>query len=97
MKVLQDRGVPKKGATTGLHKHIKILANEQEQDKGVVRTLNQEVKELKEKLEEEGHQKKKEQEAKVMVEKELTALLGKVETVGNMHVCIAYKTHAAES
>ena len=32
-----------------------------------------------------------------MVEKELTALLGKVETVGNMHVCIAYKTHAAES
>ena len=55
------------------------------------------MKELKEKLEEEGHQKKKEQEAKVMVEKELTALLGKVETVGNMHVCIAYKTHAAES
>ena len=97
MKVLQDRGVPKKGATTGLHKHIKILANEQEQDKGVVRTHNQEVKELKEKLEEEGHQKKKEQEAKVMVEKELTALLGKVETVGNMHVCIAYKTHVAES
>ena len=97
MKVLQDRGVPKKGATTGLHKHIKILANEQEQDKGAVRTPNQEVKELKEKLEEEGHQKKKEQEAKVMVEKELTALLGKVETVGNMHVCIAYKTHAAES
>ena len=97
MKVLQDRGVPKKGGTTGLHKHIKILANEQEQDKGAVRTPNQEVKELKEKLEEEGHQKKKEQEAKVMVEKELTALLGKVETVGNMHVCIAYKTHAAES
>ena len=97
MKVLQDRGVPKKGATTGLHKHIKILANEQKQDKGAVRTPNQEVKELKEKLEEEGHQKKKEQEAKVMVEKELTALLGKVETVGNMHVCIAYKTHAAES
>ena len=60
MKVLQDKGVPKKGATTGLHKHIKILANEQEQDKGAVLTPNQEVKELKEKLEEEGHKKKKE-------------------------------------
>ena len=59
MKVLQDRGVPKKGATTGLHKHIKILANEQEQDEGAVRTLNQEVKELREKLEEKGRQKKK--------------------------------------
>ena len=39
------------------------------------------MKELREKLEEEGCQKKKEQEAKVMVEKELTTLLGQVETV----------------
>ena len=31
---------------------------------------------MKEKLEEEGHQKKKEQKAKEMAEKELTALLG---------------------
>ena len=45
-----------------------------------MRTLNQEVKDLKEKLEEEDHQKDKEQKAKVTVEKELTALLGQVET-----------------
>ena len=31
-------------------------------------------------MEEEGHQKKKEQEVKATVEKELTALLGQVET-----------------
>ena len=65
---------------THLHKHIKILTYEQEQYKGVVRTLNQEVKDLREKLEEEGRQKKKEQEAKAMVEKKLTALLAQVET-----------------
>ena len=34
---------------------------------------------MKEKLEEEGHQRKKDQEAKEMAEKELTALLGQVE------------------
>ena len=45
-----------------------------------MRTLNQEVKDLKEKLKEEGRQKDKEQKAKVTVEKELTALLGQVET-----------------
>ena len=39
------------------------------------------MKELTEKLEKEGHQKKKEQEAKAMVEKELTTLLEQVETV----------------
>ena len=35
---------------------------------------------MKEKLKEEGRQKDKEQKAKVTVEKELTALLGQVET-----------------
>ena len=79
MKALQDRGVTKERVITRLHKHIKILTYEQEQYKGVVRTLNQEVKDLREKLEEEGRQKKKEQEAKAMVEKKLTALLAQVE------------------
>ena len=60
---------------TRLHKCIKILTDEQEQYKGVVHTLNQEVKDLREKLEEEGHQKMKEQEAKAAIEKDLTALL----------------------
>ena len=35
---------------------------------------------MREKLEEEGHQKKKEQEAKETTEKELAALLSQVET-----------------
>ena len=58
---------------TRLHKRIKNLTDEQEQYKSAFCTLNQEVKELREKLEEEGHQMK-EQEAKAMVEKELTTL-----------------------
>ena len=61
---------------THLHKCIKNLTDEQEQYKGALRTLNQEVKELREKLKEEGHQKKKEQKAKAAVEKKLTTLLG---------------------
>ena len=79
MKALQDRGVAKEGVITYLHKCIKNLTDGQEQYKSALRTLNQEVKELKEKLEEEGRQKKKEQEAKEMVEKQLAALLGQVE------------------
>nr|POE92814.1 hypothetical protein CFP56_06779 [Quercus suber] len=46
-----------------------------------LRTLNKEVKELKEKLEEEGRQRKKDQEAKETTKKELSALLGQVETI----------------
>ena len=37
-----------------LHKHIKNLTDEQEPYKGAFRTLNQKVKELREKLKEEG-------------------------------------------
>ena len=51
------------------------LTDEQKQYKEVLHTLNKKVKKLKEKLEEEGRQKKKEQEAKAAVEKELTAPL----------------------
>ena len=60
---------------TRLHKRIKNLTDEQEQYKGALRTLNQEVKELREKLKEEGRQKN-EQKAKATVEKKLTTLLG---------------------
>ena len=80
MKALQDRGVAKERVIACLHKGIKILTDEEEQYKGVVRTLNQEVKDLMVKLEEEGRQRKKEQEAKEMVEKELTTLFEQVET-----------------
>ena len=76
MKALQDRGVTKEGVITCLHKRIKNLNDEQEQYKGALHTLNQEVKELREKLEEEGSQKKKEQEVKETIEKKLMALLG---------------------
>ena len=66
--------MPKKGDHLPLHKRIKNMADGQKQYKDAFRTLNQEVKELKKKLEEEGCQKKKEQEAKEMAEKELAAL-----------------------
>ena len=46
------------------------MTDGQKQYKEALQTLNQEVKELREKLEEEGRQKKKEQEAKEMAEKE---------------------------
>lgn len=69
MKALQDRGIVKEGVIARLHKRIKNLIDGQKQYKKALRTLNQEVKELREKLEEEGRQKK-EQEAKVVVEKE---------------------------
>jgi len=75
MKVLQDRGVAKEGVITRLHKRIKNMTDGQKQYKEALQTLNQDVKELREKLEEEGHQKKKEQEAKEMAEKELATLL----------------------
>ena len=61
---------------TRLRKHNWTLTDEQEQYKRALYTLNTEVKELREKLEEEGRQKKKEQKAKASVEKELMALLG---------------------
>ena len=79
MKALQDRGITKEGVITRLHKCIKNLTDKQEQYNGALHTLNQEVKELREKLEEKGCQKKKEQEAKATVEKELMAFLGQVE------------------
>ena len=78
MKALQDRSVAQEGVISRLYKRNETLIDEQEQYKGALRTLNTEVKELREKLEKKGCQKKK-QEAKAMVEKELTTLLGQVE------------------
>ncbi|KAK9988496.1 hypothetical protein SO802_028735 [Lithocarpus litseifolius] len=54
--------------------------NFQDQYKEALRTLNKEVKELTEKVKEEGAKREKEQQAKEAVEKELTVLLGQVET-----------------
>ena len=62
-----------------LHKCIKLLTDEEKQYKDATRSFNEEVKVLKGKSEEEGHQRKSEQEAKEKVDKELTALLEQVE------------------
>ena len=79
MKALQVKGVANEGVIAHQEKHIKNLIDGQDQYKDAFHTLNREVKELKEKLEEEGCQRKKDQEAKETAEKELTALLGQVE------------------
>ena len=69
MKALQDRSVAQERVIARLRKHNKTLTDEQEQYKDALHTLNKEVKELREKLEEEGRQKKNEQKAKAIVEK----------------------------
>ena len=69
MKALQDRSVAQERVIARLRKRNKTLTDEQEQYKDALRTLNKEVKELREKLEEEGRQKKNEQKAKAIVEK----------------------------
>ena len=79
MKALQDRGVAKEGVIARLHKRIELLMDKEEQYKGVIHSLNEEVKNLKGKLQEEGHQRKSKQEEKEKVEKELMTLL-QVET-----------------
>ena len=80
MKALQVKGVANEGVIACQEKRIKNLTDGQDQYKDALCTLNKEVKELKEKLEEEGRQRKKHQEAKETAEKELTAILGQVET-----------------
>ena len=80
MKALQDRGVAKEGVIACLHKHIKLLTDEEKQYKGAIRSLNEEVKDLKGKLEEKGRQRISERETNERVEKELTTLLEQVET-----------------
>ena len=50
VKALQDRCVAKEGVVTRVRKHNTNLMNEQGQYKDVVRTLNKELKEVREKL-----------------------------------------------
>ena len=47
---LQDRCIAKEGVVIQVRKHNAHLMNEQGQYKDVVRTLNQELKEVREKL-----------------------------------------------
>ena len=65
----------KEGVVGRVRKHNATLMNEQGQYKEAMRTFNQDVKELKGKLEEVDRQKQK-------LQKEVTALCEKVETVG---------------
>ena len=54
IKALQDRFLAKEEVVTRVRKHNAILMNEQGQYKEAMRTFNQEVKELREKLVEAG-------------------------------------------
>ena len=72
---LQDRCVAKEGVVTRVQKHNANLMNEQGQYKEAVRTLNQELKEVREKLEEVDRQNGK-------LREEVTALGQRVQTAG---------------
>ena len=54
MKALQVKGVANEGVIARQQKRIKNMIDRQEQYKSALCTLNQEVKELKEKLKKEG-------------------------------------------
>ena len=60
MKTLQDRSIAQEGVIARLHKHNGILTDEQDQYKEALRNLNKKVKELTEKLKEEGVKREKE-------------------------------------
>ena len=64
---LQDRCIAKEGVVTRVRKHNAHLMNEQGQYKDAVRTLNQELKEVREKLGEADRQNDK-------LKEEVTAL-----------------------
>ena len=75
VKAFQNRCVAKEGVVTRVRKHNRNLMNEQGQYKEAVRTLNNELKEVRGKLEEADCQKEK-------LQQEVTALSERVETVG---------------
>ena len=75
VKALHDRCVAKEGVVTRVRKHNTNLLNQQAQYKEAVHTLNQELKEVKEKLTEVSCQNDKLQE-------EVTALGEKLQTAG---------------
>lgn len=80
MKALQDRCVAEEGVIICLRKRNETQTNKQDKYKDALHTLNKEGMELNEKLKEETRQWEKEQEAKVTLEKELTALCRQVKT-----------------
>ena len=59
VKALQDRCIAKEGVVTRVQKHNTNLMNEQGQYKDAIRTLNQELKEVREKLAEANRQNEK--------------------------------------
>ena len=75
VKALQDRCVAKEWVVTQVWKHNTNLMNEQEQYKEAVRTLNNELKEVRGKLEEADYQKEK-------LQQEVMDLSKGVETAG---------------
>ena len=75
VKALQNCYVAKEGVVTGVRKHNANLMNEQAQYKDAVRILNQELKEVREKLVEANHQNDK-------LQKEVTDLGQKLQTAG---------------
>ena len=72
---LQDRCVAKEGVVTRVRKHNANLINEQGQYKDAVRTLNQELKEVREKLVEADRQNDK-------LKEEVTDLGQRLQTAG---------------
>ena len=72
---LQDRCVAKEGVVTRVRKHNANPMNEQGQYKDDVRTLNQKLKEVREKLTEADHQNDK-------LREEVTVLGQRVQTAG---------------
>ena len=72
---LQDRCVEKEGVVTRVRKHNANLMNEQGQYKDAVRTLNQELKEVREKLTEADRQNDK-------LREEVTVLGQRVQMAG---------------
>ena len=75
IKALQDRCVAKEGVVTRVRKHNANLMNELAQYKDVVRTLNQELKEVRETLVEANRQNDK-------LQKEVTDLGQELQTAG---------------
>ena len=72
---LQDRCIAKEGVVTRVREHNAHLMNEQGQYKDAIRTLNKELKEVREKLGEADRQSDK-------LKEEVTVLGQRVQTVG---------------
>ena len=75
VKALQDRCIAKEGVVTRVRKHNTNMMNEQRQYKDAVCTLNQELKEVREKLVEADQQNDK-------LKEEVTDLGQRVQTAG---------------